>query len=93
MVKNSLEAGATVIELTIKNEDKLLNMQIIDNGRGVDKNINLDIFKPYVSSKTKGMGLGLFIVLKTIKALHGNIEMVSANPGNTSFKIELPEGK
>ena len=71
--------------------DNKLNIKMKDNGKGI--NIHQDIFKPYISTKTKGMGLGLHIVLKSIRALDGDIKLVSATPGRTIFKIEIPEGK
>lgn len=91
LVKNSMEAGAAVITLTIASDTKRLNFTITDNGRGLDEKTAADIFKPYVSTKTKGMGLGLHIVLKILKALDGDIRLVSRAPGNTTFKIEIPE--
>lgn len=91
MVKNSIEAGAASITLTISLNKKRLTLFVNDNGRGIAETFVSNIFKPYVSTKTKGMGLGLHIVWKILKALNGNIQLVSRSPGNTTFKIEIPE--
>lgn len=91
LVKNSMEADATSITLTMELDKKRLALTVGDNGRGLDEKNAADIFKPYVSTKTKGMGLGLHIVLKILKALDGDIHLISRSPGNTTFKIEIPE--
>jgi signal transduction histidine kinase len=91
LLKNSMEAGATVITLTMGLNKKRLELTAADNGGGMDEKTAADIFKPYVSTKTKGMGLGLHIVLKILKALDGEIRLVSHLPGRTTFKIEIPE--
>ena len=91
LVKNALEAGADRVELTVAPGKKQLTVTVKDNGRGIDKKIAADIFKPYISTKTRGMGLGLHIVLKILKALHGTIHLVSRTPGSTLFKIQIPE--
>jgi len=90
LVKNSIEAGAASIKLAISVNKKRLTLFVNDNGKGINETVVSNIFKPYVSSKTKGMGLGLHIVWKILKALNGNIQMVSRSPGNTTFKIEIP---
>jgi C4-dicarboxylate-specific signal transduction histidine kinase len=92
LVKNALEAGADRVELTAAPGKKQLTVTVKDNGRGIDKKIAADIFKPYISTKTRGMGLGLHIVLKILKALHGSIHLVSRSPGSTLFKIQIPDG-
>lgn len=89
MVKNGVEAGADHVELAFGVSKKRLILTIKDNGKGIDESTAATIFKPYMSTKTKGMGLGLHIVLKILKALNGNIQLVSRSPGNTVFQILL----
>ncbi|MCP5108231.1 MAG: HAMP domain-containing histidine kinase [bacterium] len=91
LVKNAVEAGATVITLAVALNKKRLRLTVTDNGKGMDEETAARIFKPYMSTKTKGMGLGLHIILKILKALDGHIDLVSRTPGNTAFQIEIPE--
>jgi len=93
LVKNAIEADATAVTLTMVLSKKRLDLTVGDNGAGLDEKTAADIFKPYVSTKTRGMGLGLHIVLKILKALDGDIRLVSRSPGNTVFKIEIPRGE
>jgi signal transduction histidine kinase len=91
LIKNALEADATEITVQIGTEEERLTVEIIDNGKGIDEKIKSSIFKPYISSKTKGMGLGLHITRRLVQALQGDIQLVSHAPGNTIFRITLPE--
>lgn len=90
LVKNSIEAGAAEIFAGFTLAHNTLTLLVKDNGRGIDETVKASIFKPYISTKTKGMGLGLHIVLRLIKALNGDIQLVSHAPGNTVFRVVLP---
>jgi signal transduction histidine kinase len=93
LIKNALEADATEIIVHIAAIEKRFTVEINDNGKGIDEKIKPSIFKPYISSKTKGMGLGLHITRRLVQALNGEIELVSHAPGNTIFRITLPENR
>lgn len=92
LFKNAIEAGADRIRLQCRRRGKHLSITINDNGRGIPGDMKADIFKPYVSGKTRGMGLGLHITQKLIRSLDGEIRLVSSAPGSTTFQITLAEG-
>jgi len=93
LVNNAVEADAGSISVSFSENKNILDLTVRDDGKGIDpEKIDL-IFKPYESSKIKGMGLGLHIVLKSIRALNGNIEILSGEKGDKRFKVSLPEGK
>lgn len=91
LIKNALEADAAKITVNLAAAEESLTIEVIDNGRGIDDKIKPSIFKPYISTKTKGMGLGLHITRRLVQSLHGEIQLVSHVPGNTNFRINLPE--
>ncbi len=62
-------------------------IEIKDNGGGV-KNPD-EIFKPYVSTKSHGKGLGLSIVKKIVEDHGGEIHLERI-PGGTLFRVSLP---
>ena len=66
-----------------------LQIEIIDNGKGIPAGLIDDIFDPFVSSKSNGTGLGLSLVSKTIAAHGGLIECASSARG-TKFTLRLP---
>ncbi len=66
-----------------------LQVEIIDDGPGLPKEIADDIFEPFVSGKENGTGLGLALVSKLIGDGGGWISVDSV-PGRTVFRISLP---
>ena len=48
------------------------------------------IFRPFVSTKGRGTGLGLALVQKIIVTHNGRIQVSSAPAGGASFQIVLP---
>lgn len=91
LIKNSMEADAQNILLAIKKNRRGISILLKDDGKGMNKETAANVFKPYTSSKAKGMGLGLYIVKKMVDTLSGNIRLISNESGNTVFSITLPE--
>ncbi len=89
LINNAIEAKADRIEIELEEKEGNLELIIRDNGDEINEDIRGKIFKPYISSKTKGMGLGLHITLKLLKALNGTIQLVSRDKGNKVFKIKI----
>jgi len=61
-----------------------------DTGRGIAPERLPTLFRPYQSSRSGGMGLGLATAKKIIEAHHGRISVHSEIGRGTSFTIELP---
>jgi two-component system nitrogen regulation sensor histidine kinase GlnL len=66
-----------------------LQLEIIDDGKGVPEDISDKLFFPMISGSAKGTGLGLSIAQSLANRHHGVIEFTS-KPGNTCFKLLLP---
>ncbi|MEL1250316.1 two-component system sensor histidine kinase NtrB [Aurantiacibacter gilvus] len=68
-----------------------IEIQVSDNGPGIDPAIRDDIFEPFVSNKTNGQGLGLALVQKLVRDMDGRIshERDEAT-GWTHFRVHLP---
>lgn len=66
-----------------------VQIQIIDNGPGIAKDMLAQIFQPFVTTKPEGQGLGLALVSKVTAAHEGLVEVQSA-PGRTVFTLLLP---
>jgi two-component system nitrogen regulation sensor histidine kinase GlnL len=64
-------------------------IQIIDNGPGIDEDLRKKIFFPMVTSRSEGTGLGLSIAQALVSRHEGLIECESV-PGKTTFTILLP---
>ena len=66
-----------------------LNIDIEDNGPGINQKSLESIFLPMVSNRPSGNGLGLSIAQNIINQHNGLIECES-KPGKTRFRITLP---
>jgi signal transduction histidine kinase len=69
-----------------------IQIEISDNGIGVDENNLKKIFDPFFTTKQtgKGTGLGLAVCYGIITAHNGKIEVSSSQNNGTTFKILLP---
>lgn len=78
-------------QLTIGHNHHRLAVQITieDNGPGIPKELQPDLFYPMVSGRAEGTGLGLSIAQTIINQCHGIIEFDS-NEERTIFSIYLP---
>ena len=65
-------------------------MTVEDTGQGIAPDLLPTIFEPYVTTKVKGMGLGLAIARKIVEGHGGRIDVASRSGKGTSFAITLP---
>jgi len=65
-------------------------IEIRDTGEGLSKDMAERIFEPFVTLKSDGSGLGLYISSSILRAAGGRLS-AKANPeGGSCFRIELP---
>jgi two-component system, NtrC family, nitrogen regulation sensor histidine kinase NtrY len=74
----------------VDEDQKLVFMEVNDNGPGVKDEDKLRLFEPYFSTKKTGTGLGLAIA-STVVTDHGGYIRVKDNPPHgAKFVVELP---
>jgi two-component system nitrogen regulation sensor histidine kinase GlnL len=66
-----------------------VQVDVIDNGRGIPEDIRNHIFDPFVSGRNGGSGLGLTMVASVV-ADHGGMVEVDSTAGRTAFRINFP---
>lgn len=94
LIKNALDAidhKQGKIEITVKEARKEIEIDVADNGKGIDLKRRKDIFRPGYSTKRRGWGLGLSLSKRIIEVYHkGKIFVKSSVIGEgTTFKIIL----
>ena len=68
-----------------------VQVEVMDNGRGISEGLRDHIFDPFVSGRSGGSGLGLTMVASVI-ADHGAMIDVESVPGHTVFRMNFPCG-
>jgi two-component system sensor kinase FixL len=98
LVRNSMEALAEsdrreLIIKTAQAHGGLVEVRVSDTGPGLAEEVAKQLFQPFVTTKAKGMGLGLSISRSIIDA-HGGRMQASPNPtGGVTFSFALPSGE
>lgn len=67
----------------------VMQLDIVDNGPGIDPELGERIFFPMISGRADGTGLGLAITQSIVAQHKGSIQ-ANSKPGQTSFSIYLP---
>lgn len=94
LIKNAVEAShdtGTVVVTTRRTESvsNRVELEIRDQGDGMDKETMEKIFHPYYTTKKKGTGLGLAIVQKIVEDHNGEITIESQRGMGTRVKVRL----
>ena len=93
--KNAVDAmqGKGKINISFIERKNEVEIIIKDTGKGIDRMMFNDVFKPGVTTKTRGWGLGLSLSKRIIKDYHkGKIYILESTiKEGTSFAISLPK--
>ncbi len=90
LLDNAVEAtpsgGRISLRAVRAEKDKVL-LTIQDTGLGIPESIRGKIFEPFLSTKEKSMGVGLFYVKRVMDACGGQIEVESEPGKGTLFRL------
>jgi two-component system phosphate regulon sensor histidine kinase PhoR len=98
LLENAVKYSDSVPEINIglTSNNERCNIEISDKGIGIDQSERKKIFEKFYrvgnedQRKTKGTGLGLYIVDQIVRAHNGFITVSSNQPKGTIFNIFLP---
>jgi len=98
LVKNAREAVEgensplveVYTELNVENDCHFVELKVLDNGAGFEPEILASLFEPYVTTKTRGTGLGLAVVKKITEEHGGSIWAENRPGGGACLILRLP---
>lgn len=73
------------IDIALSRSGQFIEITIVDNGKGIDKEVKSRVFQPYFTTKSGGTGLGLAIVKNIMNEIGGSITFESGAAGTTFF--------
>ncbi|HKL78214.1 MAG TPA: HAMP domain-containing sensor histidine kinase, partial [Gammaproteobacteria bacterium] len=88
---DALETGDRVTVQVATGAEGTRRIVIEDTGPGIPEEERERIFKPFVTSKTHGSGLGLAVVSKVILQHGGNVAVDDSDLGGARFTLTLPQ--
>ena len=99
VINNGIDAAAEArgapgcVTVRVTAMERGVRIEIEDNGPGVSDVVAAHLFEPFVTTKQRGMGLGLALSRELVAAHGGTIDWERVGPdGGARFTIELPSG-
>ncbi len=93
-VEAIVEAGSQMRDIRIltrmDDSARVVVTSVADTGPGLSEEIKNQLFTPFVTTKPKGMGLGLSISLGIIEAHNGNLFLETEPNAGAMFRFTLP---
>ncbi|MGI2057877.1 sensor histidine kinase [Shewanella baltica] len=93
LVMNSIEAGATEIRIQAKEEGDQLLLNVIDNGKGLDANMQQKVLEPFFTTKSQGTGLGLAVVQSVVRNHGGQLQLSCLPNKGCNVSLVFPRAK
>ena len=92
MTKNALEAmpQGGILTLSTGIDTGKIYIKVSDTGVGIPKEKLSTLFKPFQTTKSKGLGLGLSYCKRAVEAHGGRIQVESVVGEGTTFTILIP---
>lgn len=96
LVRNAIDASETgqAVHIRFPGTERLAGIEITDKGRGMSPEfIRTSLFKPFVTTKPDGFGIGAFEARELVRAMGGRLEVESREGLGSRFVIWLPRAE
>lgn len=89
---NAVQAnpGDERVQASVAIENGKLRYRIRDFGKGIPENELDRIFDPFVTGRTRGVGLGLAVTRRIVELHGGKVHVRNAPEGGAEFTLEIP---
>lgn len=95
LIRNAMDAlsntanARVTVRVHPADEPGFVSVEVCDNGPGLTQELRENIFKPFATTKSQGMGLGLSICQTIVEAHGGTIRAITPPEGGTCFRFTL----
>lgn len=89
---NALDAMPTKgrLSISVTVQDNLLQIAVRDTGTGIQPSMLDQLFTPFTTTKSNGVGLGLGICRRIAEAHHGTLVGYNHEKGGAEFLLSIP---
>jgi two-component system sensor histidine kinase HydH len=92
IVANATDAmpdGGDIAVTWSRTDDRLL-LKIVDSGPGIREDVRQALFRPFFSTKSGGLGIGLALVKRMVEQWSGEVSLSRAPVKGTCVQLTLP---
>ena len=96
LVQNALDATAAGgdVAVRIARQERYASVEVSDTGTGMNAEfVRERLFKPFETTKSAGMGIGVYESAQYVKSLGGEIQVDSTPTVGTKVLVLLPQGE
>lgn len=93
ILNNAADAAPKDIEVSLNWDDNDITLLIHDQGPGLSLEAHDNLGKPFVSTKGRGLGIGLFLTATTLARYDGSVRLYNHPDGGTLTEVIIPRSK
>jgi len=82
--------GTLTLRASLDDDNTVCRLVVADTGPGVAPEVRDTLFRPFVTTKAGGTGLGLPVVQRIVLAHGGDVRVGGGPDGGAEFRIDLP---
>ena len=92
LLRNAIQAMPEGGQLwcRLRGDETDMVFEVEDTGHGIAAGDLARIFDPFFTSRPTGTGLGLWIVLRLARSMHGSVEVDSVPGQGAKFRVRIP---
>ncbi len=92
LLNNATDASPDNLVIRLDWDARWIKLTIRDHGAGVPLAIAEQIGRPFITTKGKGFGLGLFLSQASVTRAGGTVKLYNHEEGGTLTELRLPHG-
>lgn len=90
LLNNAADANPDNIDIAVSVENNQLVIEVSDKGPGIDRKLADSLGTAFISTKNRGLGLGLFLTQASITRFGGKVNLYNRPEGGTLTRVEIP---
>lgn len=93
LLRNAAEAGARRVVVRVEpdgTDARVVVLRVLDDGSGIPPDRPASIFRPFVTTRPRGTGLGLALAQRVAEANGGSLTAANRPEGGAELRLALP---